>query len=91
MANHVFPGADSQNGVRAGELFMIWAALHQKAVNTGAFIADDLDEHAKSTKVVLSDGGIITALAKALGYGARVASLPFYIRPTVLTSPPALT
>ncbi|KAJ8429181.1 hypothetical protein Cgig2_011785 [Carnegiea gigantea] len=81
LANHVFPRADSQNGVRASELFMIWAALHRQAVNTGAFIADHQHEHAKSSKVVLSDGGIITALAKALGYGAQIASLPILHRP----------
>ena len=81
LANHVFPRADSQNGVRASELFMIWAALHRKAVNTGAFIADHLHEHAKSSKVVLSDGGIITALAKALDYGTQVAALPILYQP----------
>ena len=81
MANHVFPRADSQNGVRAGELFMLWAALHRKAVNTGAFIADHLDEYAKSTKVVISDSGLITALAKALGYGAQLAALPVLHQP----------
>ena len=68
--NHIFPRADGQNGVRAGELFILWATLHRKAVNTCAFIANHLDEHAKSTKVVIGGGGIITALAKALGYSA---------------------
>jgi len=49
--------------------------LNRKAVNTGAFIADHLDEHPKSAKVVIREGGIITALAKALGYGTEVAAL----------------
>ncbi|KAJ8427198.1 hypothetical protein Cgig2_011774 [Carnegiea gigantea] len=52
-ANHVFPLADSQNGVRASELFILWAALNRKVINTGAFIADHIDEHAKSTKWLL--------------------------------------
>ncbi|KAJ8448899.1 hypothetical protein Cgig2_030755 [Carnegiea gigantea] len=32
-------------------------------------------------RVVLSDGGIITALAKALGYAAQIASLPILHQP----------
>jgi len=70
--NHVFSRVDSKNGVRAGELFTLWAALSKKIVNIGAFIADHLDEHAKSTKMVIDDGGIITALAKALGYNPKL-------------------
>ncbi|KAJ8441908.1 hypothetical protein Cgig2_014377 [Carnegiea gigantea] len=74
-ANHVFPRADSQNGVRASELFILWAALTRKAINTGAFTAGYLEEHAKSTKVAIGGGGIVMALAKALGYGAQVDAL----------------
>ena len=81
IANHVFHRANSQNGVRVGELFFLWAALNRTTVNTGAFIADHLNEHAKSTKVVISDSGIITALAKALGYGAQVAALSVLHQP----------
>ncbi|KAJ8424578.1 hypothetical protein Cgig2_002590 [Carnegiea gigantea] len=80
-ANYVFHRTDSQNEVRGGELFFLWVALNRKAVNTGAFIADHLNEHAKYTKVVISDGGIITALAKALGYGTQVAALSILHQP----------
>jgi len=61
---------------------MIWAALNRKAINTGAFIADHLDEYIKSAKVVISDTVIITALAKALGYGAQVAALSILHQPS---------
>ena len=46
-----------------------------KVVHTSAFIANQLDEHAKSTEVVIGGGGIITALARTLGYGIRVDTL----------------
>jgi len=69
-ANHVFAQEDSQNEVRAGELSILWAALNWEAINTGAFIASYLAEHAKPTsKVVIAAGGIIMALGRALGYG----------------------
>ena len=55
-------------------------ALYRKVVNTGAFIASHLDEHAKSTKVVIGWGGIIIVLAGALGYGARVDTLSILYR-----------
>ena len=55
--------------------------MNRLAVNTGAFIADHLDEYAKSAKVVLNNGGIITALAKALGYGAQDAALSILHHP----------
>ena len=47
--NHVFAREDSQNGVRAGELFILWAVLNREAVNTDVFIASHLAEHAKPT------------------------------------------
>jgi len=81
-ANHVFPREDGQNGVRAGELFILWAALNRVDVNTGAFIASHLAEHARRTsKVVIAAGGIITALGRALGYGDRIARLPILYTP----------
>ena len=80
-ANHFFPRADSQNGVRVGELFIHWATLSRKVVNVGAFIANHLDEHAKSTKVVIGTGGITTALANALGYTAQIDALSILYRP----------
>jgi len=73
--NYVFPLADNCNGLRASELFILWAALYRTAVNTSTFIVNRLDEHTKSTKVVIGWSGIITALAKALGYGAWVDTL----------------
>ncbi|KAJ8437669.1 hypothetical protein Cgig2_028607 [Carnegiea gigantea] len=71
-ANHIFPQADSQNGVLAGELFLLWAALNRKTINANAFIANHVDEHAKSAKVVIGENGIITALARALGYSTQL-------------------
>jgi len=65
---------DSQNEIRASELFILRAALHRKAVNTSAFIADHLNECAKSTNVVINRG-YYHALAKALGYSARLVDL----------------
>jgi len=63
--------------VRAGELFILWAALNRVAVNTGVFIANHLAEHARSTsRVVIAAGGIITALGRALWYGDRIDRLP---------------
>jgi len=63
--------------VRAGELFILWDALNRQEVNTGAFIANHLAEHARPTsKVVIAAGGIITALGRALGYGDRNDRLP---------------
>jgi len=79
--NHVFPQANSQNGVRAGELFILWAALHRKTVNTGPFLVDHLDEHAKSTKVVIGGGCIIMTLVKALWYAIQVDDLSILYRP----------
>jgi len=82
IANHVFAREDSQNGVRAGELFILWAALNRVAVNTGAFIATHLAEHARPTsKVVIAVGGIITALGRALGYGDWIDRLPVLCTP----------
>jgi len=46
-----------------------------KVVHTSAFIANQLDEHAESTKLVLGGGGIITSLARTLGYGIQVDTL----------------
>ena len=81
-ANQVFPQKDRQNGVRAGELFILWAALNRAAVNIGAFIASHLAEHAKPTSgVVITAGGIITALGTTLGYSDRID------RPTILHTP----
>jgi len=76
-ANHVFAWDDSQNGVRAGELFILWAALNRVEVNTGAFIANHLVEHARPTsRVVIAASDIITALGRALRYGDRIDRLP---------------
>jgi len=81
-ANHVFAREDSQNGVRAGELFILWAALNRVPVNTGAFIASHLAEHARPTsRVVIVAGGIITALGRALGYGDRIDRLSVFRTP----------
>jgi len=89
-ANHVFAWEDSQNRVRAGELFLLWAALNRVAVNTGAFIANHLTEHAKPTsKVVITADGIIIALGRALGYGDRIDRLPSCALLVISTSPPA--
>ena len=75
-ANHVFPWEDSQNGVRARELFILWAALDREVVNTGAFIASHLAEHAEPiSRVVIAASGIITALGRALGYGDQIDHL----------------
>ena len=60
---------------------MLWATLNRKVVNTSAFMADHVDKHAKSTKVVISDAGIITAFAKALGYGSQVIALSILHQP----------
>ena len=68
--------------MRVGELFIIWAPLNREAMNTGAFIAHYLAEHAKPTsRVVIVVGGIITALGKALGYSDRIDRLPFLRTP----------
>ena len=44
--NHVFARADNQNGVRKGELFILWAALNNEVVNISARITSHLDEQA---------------------------------------------
>jgi len=81
-ANHVFPREDSKNAVRAGELFILWAALNREAVNIGALIASHLAKHAKPTsRVVIAVGGIITALGRALGYGDRINRLAIFHTP----------
>jgi len=68
--NHVFAQEDSQNGVRAGELFILCDTLNREVVNTRSFIASHLAEHAKPTsKIVIAAGGIIMVLGRAIGYG----------------------
>ena len=63
--------------MRAGELFILWAALNREAINTAAFIASHLAEHAKPTsRVVIVAGGIIPSLGRALGYNDRTDRLP---------------
>ena len=61
--NHVFPQANSQNGLRVDELFLLWATLHNISINTSAFIANHLEEHAKSSKMVIVTGGLTVGLA----------------------------
>jgi len=68
-----------------GELFILWAALNQVAVNTGAFITTHLAKHARPTsKVVIAAGGIITALGRALGYGDWIDRLPILCTPSYI-------
>ena len=55
--------------------------MHRNTVNIDAFIADHLDEYAKSIKVIIGGGGIITALAKTLGYGVQVDDLSILCGP----------
>ena len=76
--------------MRAGELFILWAALNRVAVNTGAFIPNHLAEHARPTsKVVIAAGSLITALGRALGYGDQIDRLPVLCTLVLSTSPPA--
>jgi len=69
------PWANNQNGLRAGKLFLLWATLYSTHVNTGSFIASHLEEHAKSSKVAITVGGLITTLAQALGFSDRIGIL----------------
>jgi len=65
-----------------GELFILWAALNHEAVNTGAFIASHLTEHAKPTsRVTIAEGGIIATLDRTLGFNDRINHLPVLYTP----------
>jgi len=57
-------------------LFIIWCALSGTPIDTGAFIIGHLAEVAKtSNKNFISVGGIITAIANALGYSSWLSTL----------------
>lgn len=75
-ANVVFPRRDSQNVVRLGELFLLWASLNRVEINTGAFIAVHLYDQATHGNTAIASGGIITAIAIALGHGDHFRVLP---------------
>jgi len=72
MAKHVFACTDSQNGVWKKELFILWVALRNKAMNIEAFIAAHLEEQAQSAEVVVTRWVIITIIAQPLGFSWQV-------------------
>jgi len=61
--------------VRKGELFILWDALHNQALNTGAFISSHHKEQAQTSKVITATGGLVTVIAWALGFGNQVDNL----------------
>jgi len=65
MMKDVSAQVDRQNGVRKGELFILWVALHNQSLNTGTFIASHFEEKAQTSKVVIATQGLISIIAWA--------------------------
>ena len=65
---------DIQNGVSKKEEFILSAVMHAKAMNTETFIATHIKEQVQSSKVVITAGGIITIITRALGFDSQVNS-----------------
>jgi len=56
-----------------GELFRIWYALNDKHMDPSVFVLSHLVETTKiNYNNVIGVGGIITAIAKGIGFGGKV-------------------
>ena len=57
-------------------MFILWAELHGVHINTAFHILAQLEEQAKSSSLVITTGGIITALAHGQGLGILSPLMP---------------